>query len=137
MRLGNINFTILILMTLILLCCRNLSDCSKFKIGKFFTFSPVTKNKIIINRNDTLQVETDTKTGIVIKSKIFWKNPCEYQITAISNNKASQDYVDSFFSITPINVTIIDQGKDFYIFKAKVDSINKHLEYSDTVRILK
>jgi hypothetical protein len=124
-------------MPLILLCCRNPSDCSSFKIGKFFTFSPVTKNKIIIERNDTLQVETDSQTGVIIRSKIFWKTPCEYQITAISNNKTLQDGVDSFFSITPITVTIIDQGKDFYVFNAKVDTINKHVEYSDTVRVFK
>jgi hypothetical protein len=124
-------------MTLILLCCRNQSDCSEFKNGKFFSISPVTKDKIIIERNDTLQVETNTETGIIMKSKISWKNPCEYQLTAISNSKVLQDGVDSFFSITPITVTIIDHGKDFYVFKAKVDSANKHVEILDTIRVLK
>lgn len=137
MMLNNFHFTILILMTMTLLSCRNQSDCAEFKNGKFFSISPVTKDKIIIERNDTLQVETNTETGIIMKSKISWKNPCEYQLTAMSNSKSLQDGVDSFFSITPIVVKIIDHGKDFYVFQAKIDSANKHVEYSDTIRILK
>ncbi len=99
-------------------------------------YSPVTKNKIIIEREDTLQVETDSGTGEITKSKIDWINSCEYRITGITNSKTIKDGVDSFFSITPINITIVSTGRDFYVFKTKVDSADKHLEYSDTIRVL-
>lgn len=96
--------------------------------------SPVTKHKIIIDRQDSIQIETNTVTGEISKSKITWPTPCEYKITDISNNKISKDGVDSFFSITPLTITIVTVSKDFYIFKIKVDSANKHLEYVDTIR---
>ena len=96
----------------------------------------MTKNKIIIERKDTLQIETNVETHLIMKSKLVWKNPCEYDIIAISNNKTFQDGIDTFFTITPINVTITGTGKDFYVFKAKVDSVNKQVDYSDTIRAL-
>lgn len=98
--------------------------------------SPVTKNKILIDRQDSIQIETNLETGIVTKSKIEWKNPCEYRMISISTNKRVKDGVDSFFSITPITIAIVSTAKDFYIFETKVDSANKHLKYSDTVRIV-
>jgi hypothetical protein len=134
MNLGIISFFI---SSIIIVSCKSSSKCLRFQKGKFYTFSPVTGNKIIIDRKDTLQIETDEKTSVVLKSKIVWKNACEYEIIAISDNKAYHDGIDSFFSITPIKVTIIGVGNDFYVFKARVDSLNKYMEYSDTIRILK
>ena len=84
-----------------------------------------------------MQIETDEKSNIELKSKIVWKDACEYEIIAISDNKTQTNGIDSFFLITPIRVTIIGTGKDYYVFKARVDSINKFLEYSDTMHILK
>ena len=97
--------------------------------------SPVTKKKITIERQDSLQVETNTITGQRTKSKITWITPCEYKITAMSSNSNLKDGVDSFFSITPITIAIVTTGKDFYVFNAKVDSATKHLDYTDTIRI--
>lgn len=128
-------FCFLLISTIFVVSCKNPPECLRFKNGKFFTFSPVTKKKIVIERNDTLQIETDVVTKETMKSKIVWKSPCEYDIIAISNNKSYQDRIDTFFSITPITVTIIGNGKDFYVFKARLDSANKYIEYSDTIRL--
>ncbi len=134
------NFYILIFLfslTITSFCCKSSSDCSRFKNGKFFTYSPVTKDSIIIERNDSIQIETNTKTGYKNKSKIVWRNPCEYEIRQVSNNKSSLDKIDSFFNVTPIRVIIIGSKKDYYIFSAIIDSTNKHLSYTDTLRCLK
>jgi hypothetical protein len=117
------------------LSCNVSFDCAKYKNGKFYMYSAISKNKIIIERKDTLQFETDTGTGLVTKSKIDWTNPCEYKMTDISSNKTDKDGVDSFFSITPITVTIVSTGKGFYVFRTKVDSADKHVDISDTVRV--
>ena len=130
-------FILLFSSTVTLLCCKSSLDCSRFKNGKFLTYSPVTKDRIIVERTDSIQIETDEKTGYKNKSKILWTSPCEYNIVGVSNNKSSQDNIDSFFNITPIHVTIIGSRKDYYIFSARVDSANKHLSYTDTLRLLK
>ncbi len=121
----------------ILICCNSSLDCSRFKNGKFYIYSPVTKDRIIIERKDSIQTETNTKTGNIIKSKIVWTSPCEYNILGVSNNKSSQDNIDSFLNIAPVYVKIIGSNKDYYIFTATIDSANKNLSITDTLRLLK
>src|SRR5262245_37466790 len=126
---------IILIISLTTVRCNNSIDCTKYRNGKFYTYSPVTKDKILIERKDSIQIETNTKSGLVAKSKILWTSPCEYEIVGSTTNKVKKDGVDSFFSITPIKVSITNSEKDYYIFKIVVDSANKHLEYSDTIRI--
>ncbi|MDB5223593.1 MAG: hypothetical protein JWN83_2260 [Chitinophagaceae bacterium] len=99
--------------------------------------SPTTKNKITIERKDSIQIETNIQTGLVTKSKVVWTSPCEYKIIGMASNKKVKDGVDSFFSITPINVTIVTTAKNYYIFQIKMDSATKHVEYSDTIHVEK
>ena len=133
----NILLFILLFFSVTLICCNSSLDCSRFKNGKFFIYSPVTKDRIIIERKDSIQTETNTRTGNIIKSKIVWTSPCEYNILGMSNNKSSQDNIDSFLNIAPVYVKIIGSNKDYYIFTATVDSANKHLSITDTLRLLK
>jgi hypothetical protein len=129
------NFRVLpVFLTPFILSCNEKPDCTDYKTGKFYMYSPITKDKIIIERNDTIQVETNANTGEVSKYKINWMNACEYKVTNL-NGKTLKDGIDSFFSITPINVSIVSTGKDYYVFHIKVDSADKHVEYSDTLRI--
>jgi hypothetical protein len=125
------------ILTLTLFACKTSFDCTDYKSGKFFTFSPVTENRIDVERTDTLQIETDIKSGSTIKNKIVWKSPCEYDITETSINKSTADNIDSFFLITPIKVKIIGGNKSYYIFSARIDSANKFVELTDTMRIPK
>ena len=124
-----------ILMIALLVGCAEKSDCSRFKNGKFYLKLPGSNQKIIIERNDTIQVETNTTTGEGSKSKVEWLSECKYRIVAISNNRVLKDGTDSFFATIPIDIAITSTGKDYYVFKTKVDSANKHIEYSDTVRL--
>lgn len=113
------------------------TDCPKYKNGKFYTYSPITKHKIIVERHDNIQIEIDTETGETSTNKIEWLSECEYKIIAMTNSKPSKDGVDSFFAITPIKVAITTTGKDYYVFQIRVDSAQKHVEYSDTLKVLK
>jgi len=124
------------LLSFTLFACKTSFECANYKCGKFFTFSPVTRNRINIERTDSLQVETDIKSGLIMKNRIVWKSPCEYEITGTYINKSTTDNIDSFFSITPIKVKIIGGNKDYYVFSARIDSANKFVELADTMRII-
>ena len=126
----------LLFLSMILVKCGGKLSCTNYKNGKFFTFSPVTKDKIIVERRDSIQLETNVINGRYIKSKIEWKSPCEYEIFQRATNKSAEDITDSFFAINPIRVNIIAGYKDYYVFTARIDSANKHVEFTDTMRVL-
>jgi hypothetical protein len=115
--------------------CTEKLDCARFKIGKFYVNLPGSGEKILIERNDTIQVETNTGTGEGSKHRIEWLNDCEYRLVTMTNNRVLKDGTDSFFATIPINVAIISTGKDYYVFKTRIDSASKHVEYTDTIRV--
>lgn len=126
-----------ILIAALLLSCKSDLDCTRYKTGKFFNYSTVTKGKIFIERSDSIQTETDSVRGFTYKYKINWQSPCDYSIIAVSNSKLVSDGIDSFFQITPIKVTIVNGNSNYYIYSASVDSADKHLGILDTIWVSK
>jgi len=118
------------------LSCTATSDCTSYKNGKFYMYAGDSKDKILIDRHDSIQIETNSRTGEVKKGRVTWVNPCEYKIIGITDNVVFKDGVDSFLSVTPIHVVITNTAKDYYVFRVRLDSADKHLEYRDTVRVL-
>jgi len=112
---------------------KRLSDCSKIKNGKFYYYSKKSRDKVDIERFDSLQLETNIKTGLILKSKIFWKNDCRYDmyINALSNAKL--DKLDSLIASIPASVEIINVQDSFYVCKTKMKIINKDIESTDTI----
>lgn len=82
-----------------ILGCETSQDCELYKNGEFFTYDPITKNKINVERKDSVQIESDPANGSVQRSKIFWKNPCEYHLVGIFNSKSNLDDIDSFWML--------------------------------------
>ncbi|HEX8332098.1 MAG TPA: hypothetical protein VF622_05720 [Segetibacter sp.] len=101
-----------------------------------FTPFLLLQNIILIERSDSLQVETDTVNGSVIKNKIVWKGACDYEIVSTSTNSKTKDNIDSFFARTPIKVKILGGNKDYYVFNARIDSANRYVEFKDTMRVV-
>ena len=54
--------------------------CTEFKTGKFKYANPKYA-KWEITRNDSVQIETNTKTGLEIYNAIDWKTDCEFVLT--------------------------------------------------------
>jgi hypothetical protein len=114
--------------------CRDVPNCEKIKNGKFHYFTKRTRERIDIERFDSLQLETDAKTeGSPLKSKIVWKGECKYDmfINAFTEFKLTGD--DSIFATTPSHVSIIYIGDTFYVCIAKLDVFNRDIELRDTV----
>ncbi|MBL7702073.1 MAG: hypothetical protein JNM14_07470 [Ferruginibacter sp.] len=113
--------------------CNQPQKCKKVKNGKFYYYAKMDGRKILIERIDSLQIETDAKRTEVLKSKIVWENDCKYKIfvNAFSDNKLTQE--DSLLATKAGIIEIIDIKPDFYICTAKFSTSKKNYEFRDTM----
>jgi hypothetical protein len=110
-------------------------DCSDYKNGKFLIHNP-DRSEILVERKDSLQTETDLKTGFRAHVKITWVNFCEYDILELKTNLEKETIKDSFFKVNPIHVKIIAVGKDYYVYSSTL-GIPGDRELFDTARVYK
>lgn len=87
------------------------TPCSTFKIGEF-KYSNPKYSEWTIKRNDSIQVEISSKTGIEIYSLIKWKSDCEYILTCndVLNTNNKDDIIGKTYIIT-IKDTYLDRYK--------------------------
>jgi hypothetical protein len=126
------------ILSLLLSACastQNQSNCNNFKQGKFKLSSHFDNSYSIIERHDTIQTETNSKTGQVVTAKVIWTNSCEYELQYQAQTRNSNDTINSFLKTRPLKTKIIKVGKDYCIFEAHVDNFN--LKYTDTLWRLK
>ena len=129
------NITIGIILAILLsLACKNLTDCEKIRNGAFYYYAKRTREKINIHRTDSMQIETDDKTGSLIsRSKVVWKADCKYDmfLNAFSNVKLTGD--DSIIAVTPAHVDVIAIRDSFYICTVKLNVFDKEIQLRDTM----
>jgi len=83
--------------------------CSDFKTGKF-KYTKASYAHWEINRTETLQIETNTTTGLVIHNDVKWISDCEFTLTC---SKVSQPaYKHAIGKV--FRVIIIDTYNDGY-----------------------
>ena len=111
------------------------SNCNNFKQGRFKLASHFDNSYSIIERHDTMQTETNSKTGQVVTAKITWTNSCEYELQYQTQTRNSNDTINSFLQTRPLKTKIIKASKVYCIFEAHVDNVN--LKYIDTLWRLK
>ena len=117
-----------------LLVCKNPTDCEKIKNGKFYYYAKKTGEKINIERFDSVQLETEARTGgSPLKSKIAWKGDCKYDMFVNSLSETKLAGFDSIVALTPSHVEVIYIGNTFYVCIAKMEIFNKSMEFRDTV----
>ncbi|MEM6720472.1 MAG: hypothetical protein AAF611_14190 [Bacteroidota bacterium] len=69
----------LLLLLLIFSNCAKEANCSNFKTGEFrYANKSIT---VKITRNDSIQIETNIKDGVVFTSTIEWVSDCKYILT--------------------------------------------------------
>lgn len=107
--------------------CASTKSCSRLKTGHFFYFDKIDRHKIEIYRDDTVQVETDAKTGSIIQTKIKWIDNCRYELI-VKGTKNDSTRLD-----IPIHFEIISVKKTFYLYKAISFLDGKQFEVSDTL----
>ncbi len=108
-------------------------ECTKVKNGTFYYYSKISRDKVDIERFDSIQLETNTKNGQVLKNKIIWKRDCNYDmyINALSNSKLEK--TDSLIATTPAFVEIVYVGSAYYICQWKMKILTKEIEGKDTI----
>ena len=68
----------------------------------------------IVYRRDSLQIETNTKTGVEIHASIEWISDCKYVLTYIKVLNTD----DSFFIGKKINVEITEVKENFIKYRS-------------------
>ena len=91
-------------------CSSQSKECSKFKVGTF-KYDNNYFSDIIIVRNDSMQIEYNSKDDVEIESDIKWISNCEYVLTykKISNYTEKESVIGK-----KIFVTILNTDKDSY-----------------------
>ena len=111
------------------------TGCERFKTGRFELHSKLDNSISLIERNDSIQTETNNKTGHVVKARIKWTANCEYALTYFAQTTNSSDTIVPFVQSRPLKTAILQTGKDFYIFKASMEGTNATLV--DTLKVVK
>ena len=124
--------------TLLLTSCassRKQTDCEKFKTGRFELHSEINNSISLIERDDSIQTETNKTTGHVMKAKIKWTANCEYELTYFDQTTNSSDTIVPFVQSRPLKTTILQSGRDYYIFKSSMEGTNVTL--IDTLKVVR
>ena len=98
--------------------------CDMYKTGKFYIYNKLNKQRINIERRDSLQIETNTVTEDITIMKIYWTGPCAYELyfnymtpKEISKDKNTKQLFETSADI-PLQVQILSGTDDFYIYEA-------------------
>ena len=99
-------------------------NCEMYKTGKFYIYNKSSKQRINIERRDSLQIETNELTGDITVSKVNWTGPCDYELSFnyMTPKEVSKDKnVQRIFDVnmdTPLQIKILSGTDDYYIFEA-------------------
>ena len=118
-----------------------IQDCGIYKIGKFYIYNKINKQRINIERRDSLQIETNEVTGDITVLKVNWTSACEYDLffnymtpKEVSKANAKQGIFEAEGAVIPLRIKILSGTNDYYVFEA-----NKHgfKNLRDTVWLVK
>ena len=115
-------------------------DCRQYKFGKFYIYNKVSKERINIERKDSLQIETNTETGDMTIMKVSWTADCEYELLfnymtpkEVSKSKRSATAAEAS-AIIPMRIKIISGTENYYVFEARKQGLKPLV---DTVWLVK
>ena len=114
--------------------------CEKYKTGKFYIYNKINKQKINIERRDSLQIETNEQTGDITVLNVNWTGACEYELffnymtpKEVSKRVDVQKIVESMGN-KPLQVKILSGTDNYYLFEARQDGF---MNLRDTVWLVK
>jgi len=87
----------------------------------------------MIDRSDSIQVETDLKTGFITRSKIKWLSDCEFEMHYVSSQDTTLDKFSPMLEDIPIMVKILKIGDDHYVFEQEIEGAT--MKITDTMWI--
>lgn len=133
---------LIFLTTAFLLSCsgKQKVPCSKFHNGSFRIRSANSVAGFVIERTDSIQIETNDRSGVVRKYRVNWKNECEYTLLLMEEEDderpglRGRNLFDSISRI-PTSTTIISTTDDHYVFSTRKRGFETI--YTDTAWVLK
>ena len=92
-------------------------NCARFHTGhfRFQRFEPF-RYAARIDRNDSIQTETDELTGAVSKLAVRWTNDCHYELHFISSTRQLPDSIQQYRKARPLQTEIIQATDRYYLF---------------------
>lgn len=99
-------------------------NCDIYKRGKFYIYNKANKQRINIERRDSLQIETNETTDDITVMKVKWTGSCEYELlfNYMTPKEVSKDKnVQRIFDVnrdTPLQIKILSGTDSYYIFEA-------------------
>jgi len=115
-------------------------SCDMFRTGKFYIINKINKQRINIERKDSLQVETNAETGDITVMKVKWSSSCEYELLFnymtpkdVSKSKDIQRVVETSVNI-PLRIKILSGTDTYYVFEARKEGFQN---LRDTVWLVK
>ena len=113
--------------------------CDKYKTGKFYIYNKANKQRINIERRDSLQIETN-ENGDITVLKVKWTSACDYELLfnymtpkEVSKDKNVQRIFDSNADI-PLQIKILGGTDNYYFFEARKQGFQ---DLRDTVWLVK
>ena len=115
-------------------------NCDEYRTGKFYIYNKANKQRINIERRDSLQIERNTTTDDITVMKVKWTGPCEYELLfnymtpkEVSTDKNVQRIFDADVDV-PLRIKILGGTDNYYVFEAGKKGL-KNLR--DTVWLVK
>ena len=129
----------LLVFTGLLFFDEQIQDCEKYRTGKFYFYNKANRQKINIERKDSLQIETN-ESGDITVLKINWTGPCQYELLFnymtpkdVSKSKDVQRVFDSNGD-SPFQIRILGGTESYYVYEASRKGLKNLL---DTVWLVK
>jgi hypothetical protein len=113
-------------LTIFLLCLASAcaqSDCRDVQEGVFYFFPKGSTKKFVVIRNGPVQKEVEVNTSDTSYWKIDWRTDCNFTLE-FSKRPAGSAEDNSLYRSHKIAVEILNVTKDYYSFRAGVDSIS-------------
>ncbi len=114
-------------------------NCDRYRTGNFYIYNKFNKQRINIERKDSLQIETN-ENGDITVLKVNWTGPCDYELSfnymtpkEVSKRDTLERIVESLGN-TPLQIKILSGTEDYYLFEARKEGF---MNLRDTVWLVK
>ena len=95
--------------------------CADHKTGTFSLKDENLGSDHLIERTDSLQTETDLKTGAKSKYKVTWVSDCEYELNIIDGGPEIMD----FYRDKTLTIQITNTTREGYTFQGFIKGTDR------------
>jgi hypothetical protein len=122
--------TLTIIASFSIFSCSNRNQenpCLRCQTGTFTLYDKFANDTISVERNDSIQIETNLKSRFITKSKIMWRSDCEFDLVFISSTDSFIDSIPDSIKKKPLETRIIKVERDWYVFESGMKGVKQKL----------